>query len=248
MCDEWMPGIKLSLTHEQFRQLPRNSAYKYEYLQDTAYLTPRPKFFHAVLDLAPPAPKEQAPEDIRLRPFSPEDWPELEAVFAAAFDRLQPFGSLDDATRQRAAHESLRKTRTGGDGPLIEPASFVAVDVPTGRLAGAILITLLPEGDPADWESYYWREPAPADAVARRAGRAHLTWVLVSPWHSGAGVGSALLAAAAEALRATGFAHLFTTFLLGNDTSLLWHWRNGFRLLPYPGSRRRLRTADTDAP
>jgi hypothetical protein len=22
--------------------------------------------------------------------------------------------------------------------------------------------------------------------------------------------------------------------------SLLWHWRNGFRLLPYPGSRRRM--------
>ena len=32
MCDEWMPTIKLALTPEQFRQLPRNPAYHYEYL------------------------------------------------------------------------------------------------------------------------------------------------------------------------------------------------------------------------
>jgi hypothetical protein len=26
--------------------------------------------------------------------------------------------------------------------------------------------------------------------------------------------------------------------MLGNHSSMLWHWRNGFRLLPYPASRR----------
>jgi hypothetical protein len=32
---------------------------------------------------------------------------------------------------------------------------------------------------------------------------------------------------------------LASTFLLGNESSMLWHWRNGFQLLQYPGSRRR---------
>jgi ribosomal protein S18 acetylase RimI-like enzyme len=169
-----------------------------------------------------------------------DDWPAIEQVFAAAFAHLQPYGSLDDDTRRRAAQESLGKTRSGGDGPLIEPACFVAIDAASERLAGAILVTLLPDGDPCDWASYYWKTPPPADVVTRRAGRAHLTWIVVSPWHAGAGVGSALLAAAAQALRTAGFSHLFSTFLLGNDASLLWHWRNGFRLLPYPGSRRKL--------
>lgn len=240
MCDEWMPGIKLRLTLQEFKQLPRNPAYKYEYLSGSALLTPRPKFFHAALDLAT-CPSAEPPEGTRLVPFCVEHWPALEPIFAATFAHLQPFGSLDDATRKQAAEACLGKTRGGGDGPLIEPACFVALDTVAERLAGAILITLLPQGDPSEWDSYEWSEPPAADAVARRAGRAHLTWILVSPWHTGVGVGSALLAAAAEALRASAFAHLFSTFLLGNDSSLLWHWRNGFRLLPYPGSRRRLR-------
>src|SRR2546423_464085 len=31
MCDDWMPVIRLPLTLDQFHQLPRNPAYKYEY-------------------------------------------------------------------------------------------------------------------------------------------------------------------------------------------------------------------------
>ena len=53
MCDEWMPYIQLPLTIEQFHQLPRNPAYKYEYLNQSVYLSPRPKHYHAVLDLRP---------------------------------------------------------------------------------------------------------------------------------------------------------------------------------------------------
>ena len=31
MCDDWMPTIELPITIEQFHQLPRNRACKYEY-------------------------------------------------------------------------------------------------------------------------------------------------------------------------------------------------------------------------
>jgi L-amino acid N-acyltransferase YncA len=56
---------------------------------------------------------------------------------------------------------------------------------------------------------------------------------------AGRGIGSALLAASVRVLKAEGYHHLWSTFVSGNDSSMLWHWRNGFRLLPYPGSRRR---------
>jgi hypothetical protein len=86
-----------------------------------------------------------------------------------------------------------------------------------------------------------WPEPPPPDCVERRLGLPHLTWVFVGPWHSAHGVGSALLAVAVRELLALGYHELASTFLLGNESSMLWHWRNGFRLLPHPGSWRELR-------
>ncbi len=38
-----------------------------------------------------------------------------------------------------------------------------------------------------------------------------------------------------------GYTELISSFILGNESSMLWHWRNGFELLPYSGSRRRFR-------
>src|SRR5437588_294883 len=125
MCDEWMPALQLPLTWEQFLQLPRNPAYKYEYLEGKAFLSPRP--------------------------------------------------------------------------------------------------------------SHYWAEPPPTDCIARRLGRPHLTWIFVAPSLAGGGVGTGLLSAAVSVLLTMGFRELVTTFIAGNDSSMLWHWRNGFQLLPYPG-------------
>jgi GNAT superfamily N-acetyltransferase len=236
MCDHWMPLIKLPLSAEQFWQLPRNGAYKYEFIEGQMYLSPRPRHYHALLDLQP----LPAPQALALRQIAADDWEALAPVFAGAFRTVQPFGSLDDDTRVVAARQALDRTRTGGDGPLIEPASFVAVE--DGSPTGAVLITLLPDGDPVAWDSYQWLEPPPADCIARRLGRPHLTWVFVSPWHAGRGLGSELLAAAVNALLALGFTQLLSTFMIGNDASALWHWRNGFLLLPYPGSLRHRRT------
>jgi GNAT superfamily N-acetyltransferase len=250
MCDEWMPGLKLALTPEEFRQLPRHPAYKYEFLSGTAYLSPRPKHYHAVLDLAayrPPVAADGS-EGVSVRPLRPDDFFNLEPAFAAAFHRLQPFGGLDDDTRRQAARKCLTQTRTGGDGPLVEPACFVAVHGADAQPVGATLVTMLPPGDPCVYDDYYWREPPPPDCVARRLGRPHLTWVFVAPLLDGQGVGTALLAASVQQLLALGFAELLSTFLLGNDSSMLWHWRNGFRLLPYPAPLRRFRQAPRSPP
>lgn len=241
MCDDWMPTLRFNLSREQFDQLPRNSAYRYEYISGQTYLSPRPRHYHAQLELAKVAEstlsRRVKPETV-LRPLRAPDWAMLEPVFSGAFRSIQPFGSLDHATRRQAARNCLDRTRTGGDGPWIEHASFVAEQ--GEELLGTILITLLPEGDPCDWDSYRWQEPPPGDYLIRRAGRPHLTWIFVKPGLTGNGLGSSLLAAASRELLALGYQHLLSTFMLGNDSSMLWHWRNGFQLLAYPGSLRYL--------
>jgi len=235
MCDEWMPLIQLPVTIEQFRQLPRNSAYKYEYLNETAYLSPRPKHYHALLDLRP----IEVDESIAVFPLECGQLACLDRLFADAFQHIQPYGCLDDKTRLKAARQALERTRTGGDGPWIEQASFVAKI--EEKPVGAILITLLPDGDPCNGECYHWVEAPPADCIERRLGRPHLTWVFVSSQEKGRGTGTALLAASVRELLALGFTQLLSTFMGGNDSSMLWHWRNGFQLLPYPGSYRLMR-------
>jgi GNAT superfamily N-acetyltransferase len=241
MCDEWMPRLELSISFEQFRQLPRNAAYKYEYYQGAAWLNPRPRYFHALLDLEPWAarPAEGVSPTAGLRPVRPEDWEEVAPLFAAAFERQQPFSSLERKARVQAAQKSLTHTRSGGDGPWIESASFLATEGEEGHPVGGILVTLLPDADPTSWHAFHWKEPPPPDALARRLGRPHLTWIFVSPLCAGQGIGTLLLSAAVRELLALGYKQLASTFLIGNDSSMLWHWRNGFRLLAYPGSWRR---------
>jgi GNAT superfamily N-acetyltransferase len=119
---------------------------------------------------------------------------------------------------------------------MIERACFVAKQ--DKDVVGAIFITLLPDSDPCDWDSYHWPETPPADCITRCLGRPHLTWIFVAPLSAGHGVGTALLAAAARELLALGYTQLLSTFMMGNDSSMLWHWRNGFQLLAYPGSYR----------
>jgi GNAT superfamily N-acetyltransferase len=233
MGDAWMPLVQLPLTIEEFRRLPRNAAYKYEYLSGKAYLSPRPRHYHAMLDLVP-MPRSA---DLDIGSLDSDDWTKLVPLFAGSFRHIQPYGSIaEDATRTEAAREALERTRTGGDGPWIDRASFVVRQ--DQRAVGVILITLLPDADPCDWDSYHWPEPPPADCIAHRQGRPHLTWIFVSPRIMGRGIGTALLGASVNALLELGFTQLLSTFMVGNDSSVLWHWRNGFRLLSYPGSKR----------
>ncbi len=236
MSDSWMPHLRLQIPPEQFRALPRNPAYKYELLGGETWISPRPKYYHARLDLA--SHEAALPASVPIKPLHDGEWPRLTELFMAAFARHQPFAGAGDRLRE-AAEKSLEQTRTGGDGPLIRPACLVAEDA-RGDAVGAALVTLVPDKDPEGWDSFLWREPADEGTVARREGWPHLTWIFVAPFSAGHGVGTALLAGVVRELRGLGFADLLSTFLVGNESSMMWHWRNGFRLLSYPGSWRRL--------
>lgn len=224
--DEWMPALKLEMPIDQFRRLPRNPAYKYEYLEGQAFLTPCPKHFHSILKIAEfAAPPKIAP--VCLRHLDCRDMGDFPSLFAAAFQNAQPFSGLSEDECRQAAQESLTATLAGKDGPLLDTACFTALEPETERPVGSILITQIIGGDPSDHESYTW----PAVCVPGEKGQAHLTWIFVAPSSKRTGVGSALLAASVAAIATLGHTELWSTFLLGNDSSMMWHWRNGFRLV-----------------
>ena len=245
MLDRWFSVIKLPMSWRQFHRLPYNPAYTYEYFNKTAWLSPRPKFYQARLELRPhqsELPTEiEAHEVVTLRRLEDDDWPRLSRIFAASFHRVQPFASLSDRRRLEASRDCLKFTREGGDGPIIHPACHVALGQKHGQPIGAILVTLIPPVDLDDFWSLRWKTPPPPDCVEQRLGHAHLTWIFVGPWHAGYGVGTALLARASQCLLELGYTELVSSFILGNDSSMLWHWRNGFELLAYSGSRRKFR-------
>jgi hypothetical protein len=59
----------------------------------------------------------------------------------------------------------------------------------------------------------------------------HLTWIFVDRMRTRHGIATYLLDRVVEALRRSGHSCLSSTVALGSDASLLWHWKNGFRLL-----------------
>jgi len=240
MLDDWYRTLRLPMTVEQYHQLPRNPAYKYEYIDGQTWLTPRPKTFSALLDLTPRLVGDGVVHGDKtdVRPVADEDWPLLPRLFAAAFHQVPPFIALNDADRVQASGECLQQTRAGGDGPLLTSASLVAVDAAKRQLLGAILVTLIPkrdEGQPWDGD---WPEAPATESARLLLGRPHLTWVFVAPMYARHGLGSSLLDRSVNALLESGYGDLATTFLLGNESTMLWHWRNGFRVLPHPWSMR----------
>jgi GNAT superfamily N-acetyltransferase len=206
MIDEWFEVIELAIPFERFLTLPRNPAYKYEYYDGRAVLSPRPKVYQAVLDVRPGPVVEplEACGPVRVRPLAEGDWEPLPGLFAHAFHQVPPFVALDDDRRLAAARQCLAKTRGGGDGPLVAAASFVAVDA-GGEPLGAALVTM--EGRFLEEEI---RALAPGGTLP------HLTWIFVAPRLARHGIGSALLERTLLAARNRGVKLLHMTCLANN--------------------------------
>lgn len=226
--DRCFEVIDLDISHEEFQRLPRNLAYKYEYFDGHALLTPRPKIQFARLELPHSlkltADLERDSVSPTVRALDATDWRELRHAFAFAFERMPPFGTLPRERRLPAAEDALRETRDGLHGEVVENASCVALD--GDARAGACIITL---PTMASWQPQ------------EMSGQPHLSWIFVSPMAWRQGVASALLSHAAKQLEALGHCGLYSTLLVGNAPSTFWHWRMGFCLLEDPLSLRRYR-------
>src|SRR4051812_36976448 len=125
MPDRWMPLVKLALSAEAFREVPRHPAYKYEHTDGVGWISPRPRYFHALLDLT--APLQNQDKRTQVRSLEPADWERLPPLFAAAFHNQQPFACLADGPRLEAARVCLARVADGEDGPVMADCCRVAV-------------------------------------------------------------------------------------------------------------------------
>jgi GNAT superfamily N-acetyltransferase len=238
--EHWSKNLRLEIPIEKFHRLPHNVDYRFEYIDGTAQIRPRAHVSDAFLAIPDPS-NQQADSDAEetsIRPLAEGDWELLPSLFARAFARIAPFALLDEASRLQAAHDCLDYTRNGGDGPLVGSACRVAVDRRDRGIVGGALVTLPFPHQMLDFDERRRQvgPPPPASTVA--TGWPHLTWIFVTPFLSGEGVGSALLEGVCRSLWELGYRELASSFQHGNSSSMRWHWRNGFQLLPYFGSKR----------
>ena len=215
---------RLAITMDQFKQLPRHPAYRYEYFDSHAHITPRLQCRTAALSLDRPIPRGGSviPFKVQLLPFVSTIWISLTNLFLDAFASHPPFAEMTDTTRRSAVRECLRRTQEGGDGKLLASASVVACDAEENPVGFAVVTLVRIRQRNAATASQQWQS---FDAP-------HLTWICVSPLLTRQGVGSLLLANAVAALKAEGWRSLYSTFLDCNPPSVFWHWKNGFTLTP----------------
>ena len=110
----------------RWHYLPRHPAYKYEYLNGKAWITPRPRSVDSLLDFAnwrgvrPLSEDDRlSRETIRIRPMTDDDWEPLREIFYLAFQNEEPFKSLSRRRAKLMVDACLDFTRRGGDEPLI---------------------------------------------------------------------------------------------------------------------------------
>lgn len=236
MCDEWMSRVQIRASLEQFQKLPRHPAYRYLYHQEQIWISPQPRFYHALIQLPamvsrPVSGLIAKQSKLTLDFLKSADWSQLISLFSRAFAQKEPLASLQDEELDRVAAKCLNQTRQGGDGLLLESASVVAYVPGLLDPVGACLITLLPDGDPRDPQNYYpeIREDGKRDPF--ESGRPHLTWIFVDPALGRQGIATQMFQKSAQELVQMGYSELASTFLLGNTESMLWHWRNQFQVL-----------------
>jgi len=236
---------------QSYERLPRHPSYKLEFWDGQLRISPRWRSHSFFLELQPPAerPPVDDPGIATIRPLAAADWEVLPEVLAAAFRDAPPLGMLANRRRVCAARDWLLSTRDGGEGALVEPACVVAVDTEdNSKVSGALLVTLMISTERSWYASMRAAVlPSPPDLVEGRE-QAQMSWIFVRPRAAGQGVGTALLAASARTLWNSGYRELASATHRGNDASMSWHWRNGFRLLPHSDSLRRIRSRNRDQP
>ena len=260
-AEHW-PVIRFPASWETYERIPNHPGWKWEYFGGEVVATPRPKSHYCVKSFGEGDPLDAVPPDLRdaetdggdpvsVRRLADDDWDALPALLVRAFCRTAPFAQMPEGRASEVAAECMANVRAGKWGPLIGPASLVVEGVPSLRRfeddaapepLGVVLVTAYrPSGD--DDPLFEWRpaQDPPADWLDASWGRPHLTWAFVDFWDARHGLGTRLLTDACRALRDLGYGELTSTFLMGNDRSAFWHWRNGFRLLTGPYSMRRAR-------
>lgn len=195
----------------EFRLLPREPGWKYEYFDGRAHITPRARFATVRVDVAS-RPFDAA---LPLRGLRPADAEALMAAYVAAFADSVEYCDCDLEEVSRSARENIRAFCAGERGEILS-ASCVALEEASARpidpMAGAALVT------------------------RARDGRPLLDMLFVHPRWQRRGLAQALVSWSLRELLAQGETMLRSRYHPANEPSRAWHHRFGFTLEPDAGT------------
>lgn len=197
------------MSFADFRLLPREPGWKYEYFDEMAHITPRMRLATVRVgvdsrSLEPPLP---------LRGVVAADQEGLVAAYLAAFADSVDYCDVPQEEISCSARKNIQGFYAGDRGEVL-PASCVAVDEaaedPVEVVAGAALVTRAKDGCPL------------------------LDMLFVRPRWQRRGLATALVSWSLRELLAQGEATLRSRYLLANEPSQAWHQRFGFTVVADP--------------
>ena len=217
--DHYVTPLKLPMSIDLFWRWPHLAAYKADYRDGQAELTYRPRLRMARLPIA--GRVERNVPGVTIAPLDVVHAHDaLARLFMAAFARVPPLDTMAATTRRHAADAAMRHTAGGGDGELCRPACIAATDSATDAIVAAAIVTTI------RLRADEWPDPQlPASLF-------NLTWLFVAPQWQRRQVGSAMLDRIAKVLADSGAEWLVSHILEDNVPSVMFHWRNGFELVP----------------
>ncbi|MGI9001647.1 MAG: GNAT family N-acetyltransferase [Pseudonocardia sp.] len=201
--------MQIPMSFEHYERIPRHPDWKWEYWDGAAHLSYRPFAMCLRREVHEPVGGSRRHAVRLIDPGRDE---------ARLRTFLSEFWRAEDPGRTFEEEDAISWLRDGLDrsfARLAEPAGALAEE--DGELIGAVLL----------------EPPHRDDEVAAP----QLSWLSVRAGFRCDGVGTDLLAALVEALRASGAEHLASAASPGNRASLAWHWRNGFQIVSDPLAR-----------
>jgi hypothetical protein len=128
--EHWSKNLRLEIPIEQFHRLPHNVDYRFEYIDGTAQIRPRPHVSDAFLTIPDPSnqPAGTVEEETSIRPLAEVDWELLPSLFpgCARLSRLHAQRRRWPARRigvpgRRRSPKWRDRGRGAGDSPFPPP-------------------------------------------------------------------------------------------------------------------------------
>lgn len=191
----------LTMSVEEWKCLPYQPGWKYEYWDGGAHITPN----HQIAVTAATVTPRPVNTPCTIRDVRPEDEAPLLAVYLGAFADNQAFCDYTDAAFLDAARRDLHESFIGRRAPVLAASRVAAAAEVTGeQLVGAALLSQDQEYGPV------------------------LDLLFVRPRWQRRGMATALVASAMNVLHQAGEGTLTSCYQLANPASQAWHRAFGF--------------------
>jgi hypothetical protein len=217
--DDYVTPLKMPMTIDGFSRFPTLAGYKAELKGGNVEITYTPRLSMARLRVA--RREARTVSGVTIEPIDVKPMQEpLAKLFAMSLAHVPPLDTMAPTTRRHAADAEMKHLANGGHGEVYGRACFGAVDATSQKLIGAALVTRI------SLTSSEWPEEQLPSTLL------NLTWLFVAPERQRGAAGTTLLERVVNTLADEGHEWLVSHIPQENVPGVMFHWRNGFELVP----------------